>query len=186
MVRCVCLALERGCHVVEADALYKDVFGMDVGFLSSISAVVLSGNYLARDAIVEALGFAESAYARHPQFPYTIGQLSGVLARAGQRERSETLKELLKQTDTFGAPFGLALAVIGAREIEEAADWLEKAIEQRDLWVSFLLNVGNIGGRVIWTSRLAATRQANERFDPAARFLELSNAMRRRLPAPQP
>jgi hypothetical protein len=37
-------------------------------------------------------------------------------------------------------------------DLDRCADWLEKAIDQRDLWVSFLLNVGNIGGRVMWSS----------------------------------
>jgi hypothetical protein len=41
---------------------------------------------------------------------------------------------------------------LGAQDLDRAADWLEKAIAQRDVLVSFLLNVGNIGGRVMWAS----------------------------------
>ncbi len=67
-------------------------------------------------------------------------------------ERSEGLANQLRPGTAFGAPFGLALAALGAGDLDATADWLEKAIEQRDPWVSFLLNVGNIGGRVMWTS----------------------------------
>lgn len=136
----------------EADALYKEVVDMDVGYLSSIAAVVLSGNHLAREAISAAVAFAETAHARHPQSPWAIGQFAGALARAGERDKSKALTDRLLPGTTFGAPFGLALAYLGAGDLDEAADWLEKAIEQRDLWVSFLLNVGNIGGRVMWSS----------------------------------
>ena len=60
------------------------------------------------------------------------------------------MNQLLPGT-TFGAPFGLALYHLASGDLDRCADWLEKAIEQRDPWVSFLLNVGNIGGRVMWS-----------------------------------
>jgi hypothetical protein len=47
---------------------------------------------------------------------------------------------------------GLALCYLSAGDIDQAADWLEKAIEQRDIWVPGLLLAGNAGGRVIWSS----------------------------------
>jgi serine/threonine protein kinase/Tfp pilus assembly protein PilF len=136
----------------EADAAYQECVELDVGYLSTISAVVLSGNHLARGETAKALAFAELAHGRHPQVPYTIGQLAAALTRSGQHERAAALLEQLRPGDAFGAPFGLALAAIGAEALDEAAHWLEKAIEQRDLWASFLLNVGNIGGRVMWSS----------------------------------
>jgi eukaryotic-like serine/threonine-protein kinase len=146
------VALRAANRDAEADALYEEVVNMDVGFLSSIAAVVLSGNHLARGAIPEALAFAETAYARSPQSPWAIGQLAAALARANQLERSSALADQLRPGTAFGAPFGLALTAIGAGDLDLAADWLERGIEQRDIWVSFLLNVGNIGGRVMWSS----------------------------------
>jgi eukaryotic-like serine/threonine-protein kinase len=146
------VALRAARRDAEADDLYREVVDMDVGYLSSIAAVVLSGNHLARGAIPESLHFAETAYRRHPQLPWAIGQLAGALARAGQFERSNPLADQLRPGTAFGAPLGLALTAIGAGDLDLAADWLEKAIEQRDMWASFLLNVGNIGGRVMWSS----------------------------------
>jgi serine/threonine-protein kinase len=163
------ISLRAAGRDAEADAVTQEVLEMDVGLLSSIGAVVLSGSHLARDAGAEALAFAETAYARHPQVPWTIGQLAGALARTGQSGRSRALADQLRP-DIFGAPFGLALVAIGARDLDQAADWLEKAIEQRDLWVSFLLNVGTMGGRVMWSSprwpRLAKLMNVSEVRSP--------------------
>jgi TolB-like protein len=135
----------------EADLLSQEVLDMDIGILSSIAAFCLSGSHLARGAISEALAFAETAYARSPQSPWAIGQLAGVLKRTGQLERSNALADELRPGTKFGAPFGLALVAVGAGDLDEAADWLEKAIEQRDLWVSCLLN-GHGGDRVMRSS----------------------------------
>ena len=64
------------------------------------------------------------------------------------------MNQLLPGT-TFGAPFELALYYLASGDLDRCAEWLEKAIEQRDLWVSFLLNVGNIGGSTPRWPRLA-------------------------------
>ena len=96
--------------------------------------------------------FAETAYAIDPTLPAAIGQLAGLLSLTGSDERSKALVNQLLPETTFGAPFGLALYYLATGDLDGCADWLEKAIDQRDLWVSFLLNVGNIGGRVMWSS----------------------------------
>jgi hypothetical protein len=70
--------------------------------------------------------------------------------RSAHLDRERDADQLLPGT-TFGAPFGLALYYLASGDLDRCADWLEKAIEQRDPWVSFLLNVGNIGGRVMWS-----------------------------------
>ena len=154
------VALRAARRDAEADALFREAVDMNVGYLSSISAVVLAGGHVARSELKEALPLAETAHARHPQAPWAIGQYAGVLARLGELERSEAMLDQLRPGTAFGAPFGLALAALSSGKLNEAADWLEKAIAQRDLWVSFLLNVGNLGGRLMWSSprwpRLAA------------------------------
>jgi tetratricopeptide (TPR) repeat protein len=107
---------------------------------------------LERGAIPEALAYAETAYASAPRHRAAIGQLAGMLARVGQTERSEGLISQLRPGEAYGAPFGLTLCYLAAGDIDQAADWLEKAIDQRDVWVPHLLMAGNMGGRVIWSS----------------------------------
>jgi hypothetical protein len=124
----------------------------DSGPWSAIPAVVLSGNHLARGQMQEALAFAETAYAKNASLPAAVGQLAGVLARTGNDGRATALLDRLRPGTAFGSPFGLALYYLAIDDRDQCADWLEKAIDQRDLWVSFLLNVGNIGGRMMWSS----------------------------------
>jgi serine/threonine-protein kinase len=135
---------------VDADRLYVRV-SADTGPWSAIPAVVLSGNHLARGQVLEALAFAETAYAKNASLPAAVGQLAGLLARTGHDGRASALVDRLQPGTTFGAPFGLALYYLAIDDRDTCADWLEKAIDQRDLWVSFLLNVGNIGGRAMWS-----------------------------------
>ena len=134
----------------EADTRYAQL--ADVGPWSAIPAVVLSGNHLARDQIHEALAFAETAYAKNPDIARRHRAACRDAGRTGNHERSQALVNQLLPGTTFGAPFGLALYYLATGDLDRCADWLEKAIEQRDPWVSFLLNVGNIGGRVMWSS----------------------------------
>jgi serine/threonine-protein kinase len=138
----------------EADARYAQIanFENTGGAASATWAVILSGNYLARGQVHEALAFAETGHSRDPRLPAAIGQLAGLLARTGDRDRANTLLNQLLPGTSFGAPFGLALYYLALGELDQCADWLEKAIEQRDPYVSFLLNVGNFGGRVIWST----------------------------------
>jgi serine/threonine-protein kinase len=134
----------------DADTRYAQL--LDGGPISAIPAVVLSGNHLARGQTQEALAFAEAAYAKNPTLPAGIGQLAGLLGLTGNHERSRALVNQLLPGTTFGAPFGLALYYLATGDLDRCTAWLEKAIDQRDLWVSFLLNVGNIGGRIVWSS----------------------------------
>ena len=134
----------------EADTWYAQL--LDGGPVSAIAAVILSGNHLARGQRQEAVAFAETAYAQNPTLPAAMGQLAGVLDLTGKHERSKALVNQLLPGTTFGAPFSLALYYLAMGDLDRCADWLEKAIDQRDLWVSFLLNVGNIGGRTVWSS----------------------------------
>jgi serine/threonine protein kinase/tetratricopeptide (TPR) repeat protein len=133
----------------DADRLFLRLLG-DTGAWSAIPGVVLSGNHLERGQLQEALAFAETAYERNPALPAAIGQLAGMRERMGKDGRG--LLDRLQSGATFGAPMGLALYSLAIDDRDQCADWLEKAIEERDLWVSFLLNVGNIGGRVMWSS----------------------------------
>ena len=100
----------------------------------------------------DPLSWGSTAYERNATLPAAVGQLAGVLARTGNDARATALVDRLQPGTAFGGPFGLALYYLAINDFDKCADWLEKAIDQRDLWVSFLLNVGNIGGRAMWSS----------------------------------
>jgi hypothetical protein len=63
-----------------------------------------------------------------------IGLLGGLLKRTGATRRTEELLGKLQPADAFGAPRGLAVYHWVLREFDAEADWLEKAIDQRDAY----------------------------------------------------
>ena len=75
-------------------------------------------------------------------FPQVIGMLAGLLKRTGDTRRSEELLRKLQPGDAYGAPRGLAVYHWVLREFEAEADWLEKAIDQRDYAAVYYLRVG--------------------------------------------
>lgn len=102
--------------------------------------------------------FASSAYIEKGNFPEAIEQaqkaknLSGVsthpdafagyaLAKSGKRDEAEAvLNDLLKlSTARFVSPFHIALIYNGLDETEKTLEWLEKAYEQHDPKMVFLM-----------------------------------------------
>jgi serine/threonine-protein kinase len=85
-----------------------------------------------RGMLTEALASAERTHALAPWNPTGLGILGGLLRRLGEVGRSEALLRQLGDGERFGAPIGLALFYAMCMESDLGADWLEKAIEQRD------------------------------------------------------
>ena len=95
--------------------------------------------------------------------PDAIGTLAGVLRRMGEVSRAEELIQKLMPADAYGAPMGLAVFYLVCGEIDRAADWLEKAIEQRDV-------------NVIWFA--SAWFRSTSRWPALARLMNLPEEAR--------
>jgi hypothetical protein len=67
--------------------------------------------------------------------------LAGLLNRTGDSRRSEELLRKLQSGTAYGAPRGLAVYHWVLREFEGEADWLEKAIDQRDYFAVYYLQL---------------------------------------------
>jgi TolB-like protein/Tfp pilus assembly protein PilF len=89
--------------------------------------------YLEMGFMAEALASAEKAYQMAAWHPRVIGLLAGVLARTGERDRAEALiGQLSKSQGGHVTPSGMVLYHLLCSEVEAAANWFEKAVEQRD------------------------------------------------------
>jgi len=84
--------------------------------------------YLSRGMLTEALASAERAHTLAPWEVRGTGVLAGILAITGKKEQAGILIEQLKGT----APFGMVLYHCTCSEIDAAANWYRKAIEQRE------------------------------------------------------
>jgi hypothetical protein len=90
---------------------------------------------------VEALAAAENGYALAPWNTGTTGVFAGALMRAGERRRAEDLLHDLLPGDRYGAPLGMLVYSVMSSEIEQAANWARKALEQRDPRLVFLVGL---------------------------------------------
>jgi hypothetical protein len=85
---------------------------------------------------------AAQGLAEAQQTPWntgTIGLYAGALMRAGERGHAEELLQNLLPEDSYGAPLGLLVYSVMCAEIEQAANWAWKVIEQRD--PRFIFNI---------------------------------------------
>jgi len=80
----------------------------------------------------QARAFAERVYAVAPKNPRSIGHMAGILSLTGELERSRELLQQLGDGTTYGYPFGFVVYHTVRLEYEQAADWAEKAVAQRD------------------------------------------------------
>src|SRR6202043_3427577 len=88
--------------------------------------------YASRGLIAEALASAERAHQLAPWTACTVGLLAGTCCRAGdERRHSQLVDELHKMPGQ--PPWGMVLYCMISGDVERAAQWVEKAIEQRDL-----------------------------------------------------
>jgi TolB-like protein len=84
--------------------------------------------YAAQERWTEALEFAEKA---SPFALPAVGILSGVLKRVGETNRAEELLQKLMPDSNYCAPLGLAAYYVMCGEVDKAADYWNKSIEQR-------------------------------------------------------
>jgi eukaryotic-like serine/threonine-protein kinase len=98
---------------------------------------LLGMNHAMAGAVADALRFAERAYTLAPWSTVAIGLLAGVSSCSGDSRRAEQLIAKLEPGDAFGAPHGLAHYFLLRSDVEAAAKWFEKAIEERHPAVLF-------------------------------------------------
>jgi TolB-like protein/tetratricopeptide (TPR) repeat protein len=92
-----------------------------------------------RGSHAEAFGTAETAYNLAPWNKGTAGLFAGSLMRAGETSRADELLQKLLPEDAYGAPIGRLLFHLVCSEPDRAADWAEKAREQRDPRLIFVI-----------------------------------------------
>ena len=82
--------------------------------------------------LAEAFSCAKKAYSLAPLAPLNIGMLAGFRMRLGQTGRAQELLAKLADSEACQVPFARAIYHLICAETDEAADWVEKAIAQRE------------------------------------------------------
>jgi tetratricopeptide (TPR) repeat protein len=131
----VCLAAAG--HFAEAEELLQQSRELDPNFF--LTHYNLAGIYTARQMFAEALPCAEKAYSLAPWYPAIIGMYAGLLVRVGQPDRGKDVLKALGSSETYGTARGVAVFHTCCGQIDLAADWFEKSIEERDPYAPALL-----------------------------------------------
>jgi tetratricopeptide (TPR) repeat protein len=115
----------------DASMEYLRVLELDENYWYACARLAV--NYALRGMLTEALTFAEKAYSLAPWNSMAMAFFAAVLVRAGNESRAEeVLQNLRSAPEAYGAPRALAIFHFLCGEIDHAADWAAKAIEQRD------------------------------------------------------
>jgi TolB-like protein/Tfp pilus assembly protein PilF len=121
----------------EAEEVLRQSRDLDPNFFWTY--YFLADLYTARQMFAEALPYAEQSFSLAPWYAPSVGIYAGLLIRTGETDRGKELVQSLGTGEIYGASKGLALSHICCGEIDLAADWFEKAIEERDsMVVAFL------------------------------------------------
>jgi serine/threonine-protein kinase len=113
----------------EAEDHLRQALGLDPDFIYTNE--YLAHIYGARGMFAEGLPFAEKAFSLAPWSTVSVGICAGLLVRCGQADRAKQVLQNLGSQFAYGAPLGRSIFHTICGEIDHAADWSAKAIEQR-------------------------------------------------------
>ena len=102
-------------------------------------AYTLQALDVTREGLPEALAYAEKGVSLAPWNLPSVGLLAGLLDRNGDQPRAQQVLQSLGDGRAHGAPCGFAIYHFLRSEFEQAAEWTEKAIEQKHQMVAMLL-----------------------------------------------
>lgn len=127
----------------EALEQLKKVVELDPNQVVALASMAMI--YADKGDLSEALEIARRAYAVGPWSPDPIGALAGLTRRNGEKVES-TLLHALGSGETPGDARAHALYHLLCGEIDEGADWVEKAVEERDasmmVYLRFVVSKG--------------------------------------------
>jgi TolB-like protein/Flp pilus assembly protein TadD len=121
----------------EALAQLQKVVELDPNQVVALASMVMI--HADKGEIAQALKIARRAYAVGRWFPDTVGLLAALLRRDGKEEESTSIAKELGSGEVLGRARAHALFHLICGEIDQAADWVQKAIEQRDSSMRFYL-----------------------------------------------
>ena len=130
--------LRLGARVQDAEAELRKILEIDENYPHALATL---GSVCAQqERFEEALALTERAHALMPWSSLIIGQLAAILVRTGATIRAGALIEKFREGAAEFAPIGLVVFHSLCGNIDQAVEWAERAIEQRDM--PFVQNLG--------------------------------------------
>jgi hypothetical protein len=126
---------------------------------------MLAMDYWSHGMEADALAWAEQAYSLAPWDVMPIGLYAGLLSRSGDATRAKKVIEKLDDGRSH-VPYARGLFHVLAGEIDEATEWVQKAIQQRYIASVFQLMFSPVGKAL----------RASDRWPAIASLLNLPEA----------
>jgi tetratricopeptide (TPR) repeat protein len=121
----------------EGVAMLREVLKLDENYW--LVYLWLVAHYVARGLLAEATPLTEKLVSLAPWNVLAAGLLAGIHQRTGDTICARDLLAQLGDGTAFGAPGGFIAYHVALGEINLAADWFEKAIEQHDTRAPWIL-----------------------------------------------
>jgi tetratricopeptide (TPR) repeat protein len=116
--------------------------------------------------LTEAVAAARQAHAVGPWYPDATATLAALLRRTGEEREMRALYDSLGSGKRFGDARAQALYHLLSGDIDTAADWVEKAVEERDHSILYYL-------RFV----VCRSLQASERWPTIARMINAGSQL---------
>jgi TolB-like protein/Tfp pilus assembly protein PilF len=115
----------------------KKVLELDPHQVVALSSMAMI--YADAGDLAQALTTAQRAYAIAPWYPDTIAVLAALMQRNGAVAESQALAKTLGTGDAPGSAHAHALFHLLSGNLDQGADWTEKAIDERNTAMMFYL-----------------------------------------------
>jgi TolB-like protein len=133
------LCLRAAGRLADGDEALRSILRIDERFW--FPHFVLGVNRALDGHLEEAVAISERAFHLAPWFKPIVGFRAAMLRRLGHHEAAnELLDEHLQPDDRSRDPVGPAMFHLLSGELDKAADWIQTAIEQRQVAILFFLN----------------------------------------------
>jgi eukaryotic-like serine/threonine-protein kinase len=133
------LCLRAAGRLEDGDEQLRRIMEIDESFW--FPHFVLGVNRALDGHLEEAVAISERAFELAPWFKPIVGFRAAMLRRTGHLEAANQLRgEHLRPGDRYADPVGPAMFHLLSGELDEAADWIQTAIEQRQVAILFFLN----------------------------------------------
>jgi TolB-like protein/Tfp pilus assembly protein PilF len=117
---------------------YQSALDMDPGFGSA--HLWLAHVYEQKGMFEQAISELKTGMHLSSDSPYALAKLGHGYAKAGKRDDAHSV---LRQLDALSqqryvSPYDMAIVYVGLQENDEAFKWLQRAFEERSLWMGYL------------------------------------------------
>jgi tetratricopeptide (TPR) repeat protein len=120
-----------------AAAELRKVLEIDPDYLLALP--LLAGALVRQSESGQALSILRRVMSIADRSPFHLGWLGWALGVSGERDEARTIqRELVKRSGTeYISPLFIAWALSGLGEMEEAFGWLQKAFEEKNMYLLF-------------------------------------------------